>query len=87
MPAAPMRLHADEQIHTSRYRRPRRARPGTPDRGRRSAGGEPGDARRISPRRVRASAGRAVCCYFDNDAKAEAPFDARRLLRLLDAMQ
>lgn len=44
-----------------------------------SRGGEPADARRVTsasvPRRSR-----DVYCYFDNDAKAKAPFDARRLL-------
>ena len=45
-------------------------------------GGEPRGARRIgaaAPRRNR----RDVYCYFDNDAKVKAPFDARSLRVLL----
>jgi uncharacterized protein YecE (DUF72 family) len=34
--------------------------------------------------RIRAwSAGRDVYCYFDNDAKVKAPFDAARLMERL----
>jgi uncharacterized protein YecE (DUF72 family) len=47
-----------------------------------ATGTEPADARRISP--VPASkARRDVFCYFDNDQKVKAPFDAQRLIRRL----
>ncbi|WP_147309733.1 DUF72 domain-containing protein, partial [Cupriavidus taiwanensis] len=42
-------------------------------------GGEPADAQRISPKRPRAAAHRDIYCYFDNDKKVKAPFDAQRL--------
>lgn len=48
-----------------------------------AAGGQPDDARLASgvrpPRRKR----RDVYCYFDNDIKVRAPFDARRLIELV----
>ena len=43
-----------------------------------AAGGEPPDAIRLSPVPAR-RARRDVFCYFDNDQKVEAPFDAQRL--------
>lgn len=46
-----------------------------------SAGSEPADARRILDRPARRRAGRDVYCYFDNDIKVQAPFDAQRLMR------
>jgi uncharacterized protein YecE (DUF72 family) len=42
-------------------------------------GQEPPDAVRIDPRRARRAARRDVYCYFDNDKKVHAPFDAQRL--------
>ena len=53
-----------------------------------SAGGEPADAHVVSTKRPPRRASRDVFCYFDNDIKVRAPFDARRLmekLRLLPA--
>jgi uncharacterized protein YecE (DUF72 family) len=44
-----------------------------------ASGGEPQDARRISALRPKARPARDVYCYFDNDQKVRAPFDARRL--------
>jgi uncharacterized protein YecE (DUF72 family) len=44
---------------------------------------EPEDARRISPKPPRLRASRDVYCYFDNDAKVRAPFDAQRLMQKL----
>ena len=48
-----------------------------------SAGGEPRDAQRASMQRAGRSA-RSVYCYFDNDAKVRAPFDAQRLHTLVE---
>jgi uncharacterized protein YecE (DUF72 family) len=42
-------------------------------------GREPGDARRISAKPPRRRARRDVYCYFDNDMKVHAPFDAEAL--------
>jgi uncharacterized protein YecE (DUF72 family) len=49
-----------------------------------SAGGERGDARKIADRPPPRRASRDVYCYFDNDAKVKAPFDAARLMERLD---
>jgi uncharacterized protein YecE (DUF72 family) len=48
-----------------------------------SAGREPEDARRIASKPARRRAGRDVFCYFDNDQKVQAPFDARSLMERL----
>ncbi len=45
-----------------------------------SRGGEPRDARRVGGG-ARKSRGRDVFCYFDNDIKVRAPFDADRLMQ------
>jgi uncharacterized protein YecE (DUF72 family) len=46
-------------------------------------GGEPADAQRISARPPRKRSHRDVFCYFDNDQKVRAPFDAQRLMERL----
>jgi uncharacterized protein YecE (DUF72 family) len=48
-----------------------------------SAGGQPEDARTISERAPPRRAKRDVFCYFDNDIKVHAPFDAHRLMQRL----
>ncbi len=48
-----------------------------------ASGSEPEDAHRISVQRSRPRSGRDVYCYFDNDQKVRAPFDARRLTERL----
>ncbi|SAL01920.1 DUF72 domain-containing protein [Caballeronia ptereochthonis] len=48
-----------------------------------AAGGQIDDARLISSTRPRPRAARDVFCYFDNDQKVRAPFDARRLMERL----
>jgi uncharacterized protein YecE (DUF72 family) len=48
-----------------------------------SRGGEPSDARRITHKPPAERARRDVYCYFDNDVKVRAPFDARRLAERL----
>jgi uncharacterized protein YecE (DUF72 family) len=77
-----MRLHGHEHLYSSCYtdalleRWAERIRAW-------SNGGEPADANRIAgpaPRRKR----RDVYCYFDNDAKVHAPFDAQELMRMLE---
>jgi uncharacterized protein YecE (DUF72 family) len=78
-----IRLHGDEEIYASGY--------GDPALDRWAAridawsrGAEPEDARRISDRRAPARARRDVYCYFDNDVKVAAPFDALRLIEKLE---
>ena len=80
-----VRLHGDAVLYTSGYSDAalaewaRRIRAW-------SRGGEVADARKIAPALgppPRKS--RDVYCYFDNDAKVHAPFDARRLIGLLEA--
>ncbi|EIF30779.1 hypothetical protein BCh11DRAFT_06285 [Burkholderia sp. Ch1-1] len=47
-------------------------------------GSQPDDARLIAPHlHPRTLARRDVYCYFDNDAKTHAPFDAQRLMKRL----
>jgi uncharacterized protein YecE (DUF72 family) len=50
-----------------------------------SAGGQPGDAKLIVDSAPPKRASRDIFCYFDNDIKVHAPFDARRLLARLGA--
>lgn len=45
-----------------------------------SRGGQPDDAHRVSERAPAARQSRDIYCYFDNDQKVRAPYDARRLL-------
>ena len=44
-----------------------------------SLGGQPADAQTVSTRAPPARRSRDVYCYFDNDAKVRAPFDAQAL--------
>src|SRR5690606_36072106 len=76
-----LRLHGDKALYTSGYDE------GALDRWEQRIrlwhqGRQPDDARRISS--TDTSAGkRDVYCYFDNDVKVRAPYDARRLLEKL----
>lgn len=78
-----LRLHGDEQLYVSGYSDA--ALDDWAGRIRRWAdGGEPADARKASPARPSPQA-RDVFCYFDNDVKVHAPFDAHALMRRLGA--
>lgn len=76
-----MRLHGSEVLYGGEYtdaaldRWAQRVRTW-------SAGDEPADAKRIG-KPAKPSAGRDVYCYFDNDQKVRAPFDAARLMNRL----
>ena len=75
-------LHGDEVLYTSGYT------PEALDNWRRrirrwSHGSQPQDARLITQRKPQPRRSRAVFCYFDNDVKVRAPFDARQLLERL----
>lgn len=48
-----------------------------------SKGSQPEDAQLIADLKPPASNSREVYCYFDNDIKVKAPFDARKLLQRL----
>jgi len=77
-----LRLHGDVELYASGYtdaaldRWARRIRAW-------SRGGEPNDARRVTERAAPRRKFRDVYCYFDNDAKVKAPFDAQSLIAKL----
>lgn len=77
-----LRLHGDRELYASGYTEAALQRWAARIRAW-CAGSQPDDARLVSsaapPRRAR----RDLFCYFDNDIKVRAPFDARRLLDLL----
>jgi len=76
-----IRLHGDAELYASGYGDAALDRWGRRI-ARWAAGGEPRDATRHAPR-APASKSRDVYCYFDNDAKVHAPFDAAALMRRL----
>lgn len=73
-----IRLHGDEELYASGY-----GDAALDHWARRidkwSRGGEADDAQRVSQRQPPRRARRDVYCYFDNDVKVHAPFDAGRL--------
>lgn len=77
-----IRLHGAEELYTSGY-----TEEALDNWSRRialwSEGKQPDDAHLISARKPPARKHRAVYCYFDNDVKVRAPYDARQLLRRL----
>ena len=79
-----LRLHGAEELYASGYSAPALKR--WADRIEAwHHGKQPADAHLIAPRlkpRVRKS--REVFCYFDNDIKVRAPYDARKLLQRFD---
>jgi len=81
-----MRLHGAEELYASGYtdaaldRWAERIRLW-------SQGSQPDDAQLISDDKTVQRKSRDVFCYFDNDIKVKAPFDARKLLRRLGLEQ
>lgn len=75
-----LRLHGDKQLYASGYTDEALERWG--DRIERWAHGkQPADAHLVDPQRKPAARKqREVFCFFDNDIKVRAPFDARQLL-------
>ena len=77
-----LRLHGDAELYSSGYtdsalqRWARRIRTW-------SHGKQPGDAHLAGPREAATKGAKAIYCYFDNDLKVRAPFDARALLHRL----
>lgn len=77
-----MRLHGDKELYASGYTNAALNRWCRHiDAWRR--GSEPKDATRCSNTPPRKRAGRDIYCYFDNDTKVKAPFDARKLAEKL----
>ncbi|MCW7538663.1 DUF72 domain-containing protein [Aquabacterium sp. A7-Y] len=77
-----IRLHGDQELYASGYGDA--ALQGWAERIRAwSAGSQPADARLISDQPPETLPARDVYCYFDNDAKVHAPFDAMRLRAML----
>lgn len=77
-----MRLHGDEELYASGYT------DAALDRWAEridswSKGSQPKDAHLIADLKPTARKSRDVFCYFDNDIKVKAPFDARKLLNRL----
>ena len=76
-----LRLHGDKELYASGYteaaldRWAQRIRAW-------SAGREPRDAQRVAGV-AKTAAARDIYCYFDNDVKVRAPFDADRLMQKL----
>src|SRR5690606_17865064 len=77
-----LRLHGDKELYASGYDEQALSRWEERIRSWRS-GRQPADARRISTKTDSSRRGRDLYCYFDNDIKVRAPFDARRLLEKL----
>lgn len=77
-----LRLHGDRQLYTSGYGEAalrhwsQRIRAWT-------RGEQPRDARLASAEPAPTRRSRDLYCYFDNDVKVRAPYDARRLIDLL----
>ena len=81
-----LRLHGDESLYASGYT------DAALDRwaariGAWSKGKEPADAHKVSATKLKAAGSRDVFCYFDNDVKVRAPFDADRLMQKLDVVR
>ena len=77
-----LRLHGDKQLYASGYTEAALDRWALRIRAW-STGAEPSDAKRISQTPVSQRASRDIYCYFDNDIKVKAPFDAKRLIEKL----
>jgi uncharacterized protein YecE (DUF72 family) len=78
-----LRLHGDKELYASGYSEQALDRWA----GRIKAwsgGSQPDDARLISAKAAPKKASRDVYCYFDNDVKVRAPFDAQRLIAKLE---
>jgi uncharacterized protein YecE (DUF72 family) len=77
-----LRLHGEHELYASGYEDASLERWASRIR-RWSEGKQPADARLVSQAAPPKAKNRDVYCYFDNDIKVRAPFDARRLIALL----
>ena len=77
-----LRLHGDKELYASGYSEDALDRWAERIRAW-SGGAQPDDARLISAKAGPKKASRDVFCYFDNDIKVKAPFEAKRLIAKL----
>ena len=77
-----LRLHGEEELYASGYTEEALDRWAARIRAW-STGSEPADAERILSVAPSKRASRDIYCYFDNDIKVKAPFDAQRLIKKL----
>ena len=77
-----LRLHGDKELYASGYTEEALDRWAARIRAWRD-GGQPDDAALVSAKAPPKRASRDVFCYFDNDIKVRAPFDAHRLIEKL----
>lgn len=77
-----LRLHGDEELYASGYGDAAIERWAEKIRAW-STGGQPENAQTVSPKPPRRRKGRDIYCYFDNDIKVHAPYDAKRLIAAL----
>lgn len=80
-----IRLHGDKELYASGYGDEAIAAWAARIHAWRS-GGQPENARLVSDHSPPQRKARDVYCYFDNDIKVHAPYDARRLIAALDAI-
>ncbi|MCA1856699.1 DUF72 domain-containing protein [Massilia oculi] len=80
-----IRLHGDKELYASGYEDAAIAAWAARIHAWRH-GRQPQGARLVSPQPPPARKARDVYCYFDNDIKVHAPYDARRLIAAVDAM-
>jgi len=78
-----IRLHGEHELYASGYEDDSLARWAQRIKSW-SEGKQPQDARLVSSNAPPERASRDVYCYFDNDIKVRAPFDAKRLMALLE---
>jgi uncharacterized protein YecE (DUF72 family) len=78
-----LRLHGDKELYASGYTKAALERWGDRIDAWRH-GAQPDDAHLASDKAMRARKSRDVFCYFDNDIKVRAPYDARALLARFD---
>ncbi|NML61420.1 DUF72 domain-containing protein [Massilia sp. RP-1-19] len=77
-----LRLHGDKELYASGYTEEALDRWAERMQAW-STGSQPADARLVSSKAPPARKSRDIFCYFDNDIKVRAPFDARRLIERL----
>jgi uncharacterized protein YecE (DUF72 family) len=77
-----LRLHGDKELYASGYTEEALDRWAARIAAW-SSGGEPPDAHHVTDKPAPKRASRDVFCYFDNDIKVHAPFNARRLIEKL----
>jgi len=78
-----IRLHGEHELYASGYEDDSLARWAQRIKSW-SEGKQPQDARLVSSNAPPERTSRDVYCYFDNDIKVRAPFDAKRLMALLE---